>query len=291
MSHFLFIDESGVDQRTSPYEVLAGVVVRDRELWDLIQEIGRVEVSYFGERISAGALELKAKKLLKTKTFRHASQMSRFGESRRLELASSCLQKGRDRQSPTRSELTALGQAKIAFVKRVLTLCSQYGVRTFASIVPKSAPRPASDFLRKDYAYLFERFFYFLEEHGGDERGIVVFDELERSRCHILHDQMSLYFDETGTGRIQSRLIVPEPFFVHSELTTAVQLADLVAYIVSWGVRFGPMTEPARDDLEPFADLVCDLRYRTTRSDREGDEWTVWSFKYINDLRPEEERT
>jgi hypothetical protein len=291
VSHFLFVDESGIDQRDSPYEVLAGVVIRDRELWDLIQEIGVAEVFHFGQRISAGALELKAKKLLKKKTFRLAGQMSRFGEDRRRGLSSSCLEKGRLHEPPTRQELTALAQSKIAFVKRVLTLCGHFGVRAFASIVPKSAPRPSSDFLRKDYAYLFERFYYFLEEHAGDERGIVVFDELERSRCHVLHDQMSLYFKETGTGRMRSSLIVPEPFFVHSELTSAVQLADLVAYILSWGVRFGPMTEPARDELEPFANLVCDIRYRTTRSDRDGDEWTVWSFKYIDDLRPEEERS
>jgi len=31
-------------------------------------------------------------------------------------------------------------------------------------MVDKDAPLPAPDHLRKDYAYLFERFFYFLEE-------------------------------------------------------------------------------------------------------------------------------
>ena len=170
MSHFLFVDESGVDRQHSPYEVLAGVVVRDRELWDLIVEIGKAEESYFGQRISAGSLELKAKKLLKAKTYRLAGQRDRLGASRRRRLARSCLEKGTRHESPTREELTALAQAKIAFVARVLTLCRRFGARAFASIVPRHAPRPAGDFLRKDYAYLFERFFYFLEECGGEEQ-------------------------------------------------------------------------------------------------------------------------
>lgn len=290
MSYFLFIDESGVDRRQSPYEVLAGVVVSDRVLWPLIQEIAKAENSYFGQRISSGSLELKAKKLIKKKTFRLAAQLPNMGAAGRKELARSCLQKGLDGENPTRDELTALAQAKIAFVKRVLTLCRQHDVRAFASIVPRSAPRPESLFLRKDYAYLFERFFYFLREQTAEEVGIVVFDELERSQCHILHNQMSLYFENTATGILRATQILPEPFFVHSELTTAVQLADLVAYIVSWGVRFKPMAEPARDELKPLGDLVCDLRYRTKRKDASGEEWDVWSFKYISDLRPENER-
>ncbi len=291
MSYFLFVDESGVDQQESPYEVLAGVVIRDRELWPLIGEIVRAENSYFGQRISAGPLELKGKKLLKAKTFRLASQLPAMGASGRRRLARMCLLKGKQAESPTREELTALAQAKTAFVKRLLTLCEEYHALAFASIVPRSALRPAGTFLRKDYAYLFERFFYFLEEGGADELGIVVFDELERSRCHILHNQMALYFKDTAIGMLRATRILPEPLFVHSELTTAIQIADLVAYITSWGVRFGQMSEPARDELRPLADLVCRLRYRATRKDRAGAEWQVWSFKHIQDLRPGEERT
>ncbi|MFW6053116.1 MAG: DUF3800 domain-containing protein, partial [Desulfosalsimonas sp.] len=64
MSYFLFIDESGQDRKESPYEVLAGVAVKDSELWNLIQRIHDLEQDIFGMRISEGALELKAKKLL-----------------------------------------------------------------------------------------------------------------------------------------------------------------------------------------------------------------------------------
>ena len=70
----MFIDESGQDQKSSPYEVLAGVAVKDIELWNLIQRIHDLERELFGMRISEGSLELKAKKLLKRKTFRLAAQ-------------------------------------------------------------------------------------------------------------------------------------------------------------------------------------------------------------------------
>ncbi|MFQ5615791.1 MAG: DUF3800 domain-containing protein [Anaerolineales bacterium] len=47
--------------------------------------------------------------------------------------------------------------------------------------------------------------------------------------------------------------ITPEPFFVHSDLTTGVQLADLVAYLISWGFRTGDMTRPLRLSRTPDA--------------------------------------
>src|SRR5437016_11724522 len=76
MAWFLFIDESGQDHRESPYEVLAGVAIEDRVLWDLIKELHDAEISHFGCRYSAGERELKGKKLLKAKTFRLAKSES-----------------------------------------------------------------------------------------------------------------------------------------------------------------------------------------------------------------------
>lgn len=294
MSCLLFLDESGVDQRDSPYEVLAGVAVQDQHLWNLICRIQEAELEYFGQSVTSGPLELKGKSLLKRKTFRLAAQLPAMEAEERKALAQSCLEKGLQAQGratlsgANRAELTALAQAKIAFVNKILELCGSYYVKAFASIVPRSAPRPAGDFLRKDYAYLFERFFYFLEDSQPGELGLVIFDELERSQCHLLINQMALYFRNTAKGRLRAARIIPEPFFVHSELTTAIQIADLVAYIISWGVRFGTMNEPQREELRPLGDLVCELRYRTRRLDQP--EFPIWSFTVIEDLRPREER-
>lgn len=71
--------------------------------------------------------------------------------------------------------------------------------------------------------------------------------------------------------------------------TTLIQLADIVAYLVSWGVRVGGMGRPARPELAELARGVCDLRYRATR-ERAGRPFYVWSFAVIDDLRPRDER-
>jgi hypothetical protein len=237
-------------------------------------------------------LEIKAKKILKTKVFKHAAQLPPIAEAERTTAALACLREGKlavaegRPATQTKLQLTALAQAKIAFVRRALEIVAQHQVRTFASIVDREAPQPAGDFLRKDYAYLFERFFYFLEDCPDHHQGLVVFDELDRSKSHILVDQMSRYFQTTAKGRLRASRIVPEPFFVHSELTSLVQIADLVAYIIAWGVRVGSMTRPAREELRELADAVVAMRYM-----RQRDDFTRWGFAIIDDLRPREERS
>src|SRR5262249_12777612 len=151
------------------------------------------------------------------------------------------------------------------------------------------APQTASDGLRKDYGYLFERFFYFLEDNLPREQGIVVFDELEKSRSHLLIDQCHGYFKDTAIGRHRASLIVPEPFFVHSDLTTGIQLADLAAYVISWGFRTPAMTKPKRAELAPYARQVAELRYRTAKI-RGGIDLDIWSIAHITDLRTSFER-
>ncbi len=143
--------------------------------------------------------------------------------------------------------------------------------------------------LRKDYAYLFQRFFYFLQDIG-DEQGIVVFDELEKSQSHLLIDQMRRYFGETAVGRSRATRIISEPFFVHSDLTTGVQIADLVAYVISWGFRLGQMAKPARLELSGLADQIAGLRHLAVRDLNGNPNFQVWSFAHITNLRTLPER-
>ena len=283
MAYFLFVDESGIDRRVSPYQVLAGIAVHDSVLWSFVQAVQAAETLAFGDRVTLGRRELKGKRLLKRETFRLAAQRSAIATPRRTELASELLADG---TAPTAARLTALAQAKIAFCGSVLDICRESKVFAFASIVDPKAQRPPSDMLRKDYAFLFERFFYFLEDRGSDERGVVVFDEIDTAGAHRLVAQMSEYFQHTHAGRQRSARVIPEPFFVHSELTTGIQVADVVAYIVSWGVRFGPLSAPARPELRDLASKVMSLRYRAERQTPGYEQFVVWSFKEIFDLRP-----
>jgi hypothetical protein len=162
----------------------------------------------------------------------------------------------------------------------------QISLQVFASIVERSGQRPTdSAYLRKDYSFLFERFFYFLEDMDPQTSGIIVFDELERSRSHILIEQMDRYLKRTAKGKVRARQIIPEPFFVHSDLTTGVQIADLIAYVTSWGFRMRGMTEPRREELADLAERISDMRYRAVREIGETSSFSIWSFSLIDDLR------
>lgn len=288
MAHFLFVDESGGDRGASPYEVLAGIAVEDRDVWNLIEAIKAAEERTFSVRYRRDHGEIKGKKILKRKVFRQAGQLEGFEVDERRQLARECLAAG---SVANRRQITALAQAKLAFAGEVFDVCARYRCHAFASIVLADAPRPTRDVLRKDYAFLFERFFYFLQDQGPRTQGAVVFDEIERSQAHILVNQMEEYFLETRNGRLRSRNVIPEPFFVRSDLTTLVQVADLVAYVIAWGVRIpNLMNEPRRDELAGFADQVIAMRYFTRRNIQGRPDVPVWGFQVIDDLRGWEDR-
>ncbi|NJK32982.1 MAG: DUF3800 domain-containing protein [Deltaproteobacteria bacterium] len=297
MAYLLFIDESGTDGKESPYEVLAGIAVKESRVWSLIRAIHDAEELHFGCRISDSSLELKGKKLLKRKTFKHAAVVADIPRAERTQLARSFLEEGKRAviegtpSSPTRRQFAALGQAKIAFCEHVLELCAQHQVRVVGSIVDRWAPKPQGSQLRKDFSYLFQRFFYFLEDRDDESQGIVVFDERDHQQCVTLLQQMSSYFKDTATGRHRASRVIPEPFFVRSELCTLVQVADIIAYVISWGVRIPPkMSEPARSELESLANQVKALRFRIEREQQNGDPFHVWSLAIIDDLRPRSEK-
>lgn len=285
MGWFLFVDESGQDGRNSPYEVLAGVAVEDRELWRLIQALKESQEAHFGMRLfDAYGAEAKGLKLLKTKVFKHANQKPALAADERTALAHAALTNG---GAVKGDQLTALGQAKLAYVADALRLCRKHRTVAFASIIPNDIVRPDYDFLRKDYAFLFERFFHFLNGQPGNPKpmGTVIFDEIEKTQSQVLIEQMEKYFLHTAKGKTRSRLIVPEPLFVHSDLTTMIQMADLVAYIVSWGVRLTggvrPMTKPRREELDSLARQACALRYHAKTPGGHD----TWGFTTIGELR------
>lgn len=289
MAHFLFVDESGHDGRASPCAVLAGVSVRDVDFWNLVVASHQAELNRFGTRYSLGTREVKAKKFLKTKVFRQAGSMPSIPDPERTDLAKKCLLDG---ASSGPREQAALAQAKLDFIADILELCLRFRCRVFASIVRKGAAKPATDdMLRRDYAFLFQRFFYYLEDDGAESVGLIVFDELEKSQSHLLVGQMDTYFKQTETGRLRAARVIPEPFFVHSDLVTGVQIVDILAYLISWGFRFNAMDEPHRTELERYCDAIATMRYRAIREVCGNPGFVVWSLAYLDDLRPRDERS
>ena len=286
MAWLLFVDESGHDRGASPYEVLAGVAIQDRVVSDVIRRLHAAELGCFDRRYSEGPRELKGKALLKRKVFRHLNFAVSVDRVDVPALARAALDDG---AHADHRMLKALAQAKIDYVGSVFDICHEFGCRVFASIVETDAPPTEAGGLRKDYAYLFQRFFYFLQDKG-DEQGIVVFDELEKSQSHLLIDQMRRYFGETAVGRSRATRIISEPFFVHSDLTTGIQIADLAAYVISWGFRLPQMTKPARVELSGLADQMAGLRHLAVRDFNGNPNFEVWSFAHIRDLRTRPER-
>ncbi len=292
MAYFLFLDESGQDHRESPYEVLAGVAIKDADLWSIVQELHDAEIAHFGRRYSDGPRELKGKKILKRKVFNRTRVAAEILPHEVPGLARASLDDGAANGSAR--HLKALSLAKIAYVSDVFSICKSYDCRIFASIVDPDSPTTAGAGLRKDYGYLFERFFYFLEDQSSlqayPQQGILVFDELEKSQSHLLIDQSHHYFKDTATGRHRANLVIPEPFFVHSDLTTGVQIADLVAYCISWGFRLPTMNRPLRPELAPFVEQIKGLRHRAVRAMMGKPNFEIWSVAFIQDLRTSAER-
>ena len=295
----LFIDESGHDHQAAPYEVLAGVAIRERDLWNLIQAIRNAELEFLGLHMAYVDLEMKGRKLLKRKIIRFAGEGTAIEPDERRKLVRSLLEKGwRRSQGETVedvkfNELVAYGQAVLAFVRRVFEITARYNAKAFAGIVGSNAPRHADpSFLRKDYAYLFERFYNYLEAVSTEEMGLVVFDELEKAQSRILLGQLEKYFLESEKGYQRSARVVPEPFFVHSDLTTVVQIADLAAYCVNWGLRLKGMTQPTRTEIEPLARMVYDMKFVGKWFDElNQQEKPLYGIFYVDDLRPKRERT
>jgi len=295
----LFIDESGHDRRAMPCEVLAGVAISEDNLWNLIQAIRSAERERFGGYLrTLHSQEIKGRTLLKKGRFKSARRDVEIPTEELAGLARSCLQKGLDarrqrlaKSEATERELVAYSRQVLSFVDAVLDLAKRFDVRVFASVVDVAAPRPEPGLLRKDYVYLFERYFYYLETFPREERGLVVFDELDKAQSHILLQQMAAYFLGTGTGRYRSSRIVPEPFFVHSELTTGVFLADLAAYILGWAWRLGRMSQPCRDELRPFATKLHAMQFEGEKPKAGGEgTWRLYGITYLDDLRGQFDR-
>jgi hypothetical protein len=78
--------------------------------------------------------------------------MGPIADAERRELAAALLDEGeraaseRRPASVTKRQLTAFGQAKLAFVRRLPELCLQHQARAFASVVDKEALRPEGSF-------------------------------------------------------------------------------------------------------------------------------------------------
>ena len=250
----MFLDESGHDHRHMPYEVRGGVALDVSRLWPLVRAMQQLELASFGCELSLYRKELKGSTLLDRKRFRFAQQAGPMPDGERRKHARGFLTKGLERKSPSRDEFTAYGQACLEMARGTFQLLNDHRAVLFAAAIPRNVKKPLTDtaeeYLRKDQVFLLERFFYHLE--AEQQHGILVMDEVEKIEDRRFVRRMERYFTKTDNGRYRTTWIVPTPFFVASDLTYAVQAADLCIYCVNWGFRVEAigMTAPSRTEIE-----------------------------------------
>ena len=255
MSWLLFLDESGHDHRTMPYEVRGGVAIHAGELWPFVQDMQRLELASFGTALHQFRSELKGCKLLDKDRYKWAAQGPAMSDEERRKHCRGFLTKGLEKKPPSRHEFTAYGQACLHMATGMFELLRNHRAQLFAAAIPRSTIKPATyeaaEYLRKDQVFLLERYFYFLERE--QQHGLLVMDEVEKTEDRRFVRRLEAYFRKTQTGRYRSAWIVPTPFFVSSDMTYPVQAADLAIYCVNWGFRL-----PARGMNAPFRREIAD---------------------------------
>ena len=287
MSYLLFLDESGHDHKSMPYEVHGGIAIHDTRLWSFVRTVAEYEEQCFGVLLRHFGTEIKGRKLLDKDRWKWAKQEPELPGQERRRLARRFLEKGRQhpKAAPTRDEFTAYGQASLLLARNVFSALRDCEAKLFAAVIPKGAEKPATieadAFLRKDLVFLLERYFYFLQQK--EEVGLLLMDESECRQDHRLVGKLERYFLRTELGRERSTRIVPSPFFVSSEMAYPVQAADLCIYCVDWGFRLPAlgMDAPTRPEIENgFRPQLDELHFRGTVTKGE-EEFDTYGIVYV----------
>jgi hypothetical protein len=287
MSWLLFLDESGHDHRTMPYEVRGGVALHASELWPFVQDMQRLELASFGTALHQYRKELKGCKLLDKDRFKWAAQGPPMVDEERRKHCRGFLTKNLEKKPPSRPEFTAYGQACLEMATGIFELLRDRGAKLFAAAIPCSVKKPATfeaeEFLRKDQVFLLERYFFLLEHDR--QHGLLVMDEVEKTADRRFVRRLEAYFRKTQTGRYRSSWIVPTPFFVSSEMVYPVQAADLAIYCVNWGFRLptrGMDAAVRREIADDYGRWLAQLQYRG-QGYRDGNVHELYGIVFVPD--------
>ena len=277
MSWSLFLDEPIDPRGDNPYRVVAGLAIEDRHIWPLTVRLADANLHYFGQQLRASnSAYVKGVELLNQEIFFEAQTDIRVSNAERTRLIFEALNGIVGLSS---AQGTALAQAKILYCRFIVNLIRDYDVRAFAVMAPSSAePATLSNQLRRDYALILERYFYFVDDHSTPSTGFIVLSDLNKYGATA--NNISDYFLKTKNGKLRSRAIMPEPLFARGRINILFQATSLLAYTLSWTFRTPAMDKPIRPELNDFAVMFRAMRYLHTSSEGKKN----WSFKYLNDL-------
>ena len=270
-----------------PYEVRGGFAIHVSRLWPFVQDIQRLEIESFGCQLREYGSEIKGSRLIDRKRFAFARQGNSFRDRERRELCRSFLTKGLMHTALRRDEFTAYGQACLRMAQETFALLKRHQAVLIASVIPRGAVKPPGfkfdEYLRKDVVFLLERFFYFLE--SKQEHGLLVMDETEKRGDQRFVTRLERYFRRTAIGRYRTAWIVPTPLFVSSDMTYAVQAADLCIYCINWGFRLprrGMNAERREEIAELFGPTLAALQLRG-QGHRDGRVFETYGIVYVPD--------
>jgi hypothetical protein len=284
MSWLFFMDESGHDHKNCPYEVRGGIAVHAGQLWRFVQSMQRLELDAFGCHLSSFGNEIKGSTLLDKKRFKFASGRASMDDIERRDHARSFLEKSHKNQNPSQAEFNAYGQACIFMAQGIFQVLRDCEAVVFASVIPNVAGGTEyfkfDEYLRKDHVFLLERYFYMLE--ARKEFGLLVLDEVEKKEDRKFSRRVERYYTKTVNGQYRSSLVVPSPFFVSSDMTYAIQAADVCIYAINWGYRLPKMDKPARTEVSEICnDWLKRLQFKGTVDDGKH---TIYGIVYVSDL-------
>jgi len=247
-----------------PYEVRGGIAVHASKLWPLIQSVRMLEQSVFGTYLQEHGTEIKGAKLLDKDRFKWCRQGPMLDDAARRKHALNFLNSKNQGRTPRRDEFTAYGQACIRMVDGLIAILRGHEVRLFASMIPcmKRPIDARTDVPRKDFVFLLERYFYFLEEQR--QSGLIVMDGTDKQADREFVRRMGLYFSGTVTGKQRTKWVVPVPLFVESDMAYGVQIADLCIYCLNWGYRTKRMDGTVRPEVRDFVWLMEPLIWKGT---------------------------
>ena len=260
MSWLLFMDESGHDHQSMPYEVRGGLAIHSSKLWEFTKHIQSLEIQFFGMLRHEFGSEIKGDILLKKRRFSYSAQSGTLSTVERRELTTGFLKSTTQQKSPRGNELKAYSETCIEFSHKVLDALREYDCYVFASFIPpKKAPKgspPPEDYLRKDHVFLLERYFYFLK--SKKDFGLIVMDGTEKRSDRRFIKGLERYFQNTKTGKERSKQIVPVPFFVESDMGYGVQVADLCIYCLNCAYRVPGIGLDAacRQEIQPYTEKI-----------------------------------
>lgn len=197
--YFFYIDESGTPEsadKSSRFFVVCATVFHNSHWPELYNKIERLEEHFF------------------PKTFkRHESEI-----------------KGVDLISRKKIE----SRLRRNFIHQIINIHGSFNLPIFVVVIDKDKAKKSCQYnwlYPLCIQYLQISIHSFLEDQGGDHRGILILDEISPERS-LIHSKEHLSYRFGNIKGKQYDRIVETPFFVNSLYSPGIQIADLFAAII-----------------------------------------------------------